>query len=344
MQKDTSGSHSFVSFGEIMLRLDCPPPQRFFRNEYFKKIFGGAEANVSVVLAQLGIPVRYVTALPPNDIAQSAIDSLRSFGIDTSFVYRSGERVGIYFTEHGNNIRASKVIYDRKNSSFASLQPGMIDWGKVFENTRFFFWSGISAALTQNAADVCKEALLIAKAKGLTISADMNYRRTLWNYGKKPSDIMPELLSQCEIITGDIDTIDVYFGIPESKGSNQEKFHFCCTELKKRLPRMKTFSMSFRGTDAHNQQTYSGALMLDNEFFFSPVYSLPQVVDRIGSGDAFQGGLLYGLINNLPGQEIINVAIASGALKHSVEGDFAILSRDEIEQFIINGAQNRVIR
>ena len=155
---------------------------------------------------------------------------------------------------------------------------------------------------------------------------------------------MPELLSECEIITGDIDTIDVYFGIPEGRGTNQEKFHYCCTELKKKLPGMKIFSMSFRGTDQYNQQTYSGALMLKNELFFSPVYSLPQVVDRIGSGDAFEGGLLYGLINTMSAQEIINFAVACGALKHSVEGDFAILSRDEIEQFIKNGAQNRVIR
>jgi 2-dehydro-3-deoxygluconokinase len=344
MPKKLNSNLYFVSFGEIMVRLDCPPPERFYRNEYFRKFFGGAEANVSVVLSQLGIPVRYITALPANAIAQSAIDSVRSFGIDTSFIYRIGERVGIYFTEHGNNIRPSKVIYDRKNSSFAALQPGTIDWPTIFQDTGFFFWSGISASLTQNAADVCPEALTIAKSKGLTIAADMNYRRTLWDYGKHPSEVMPELLSHCEIITGDIDTIEVYFGIKEGKGSNEDKFRFCAAELKKKLPAMKVFTMSFRGTDQHNQSTYSGALMMGDEFYFSPVYSLPQVVDRIGSGDAFQGGLLYALIHELPGQDIINFAIASGALKHSIEGDFAILSKEEIEQFIKNGAVNRVIR
>lgn len=344
MQKEKTNNPLLVSFGEIMLRLDCPPAQRFYRNEHFKKFFGGAEANVSVVLSQLGVPVRYITALPNNDIAQSAIDSIRSCGVDTSYISRTGERIGIYFTEHGNNIRASKVIYDRKNSSFATLTTGTIDWEKAFDGARYFFWSGISAALTQTAADTCGEAIQAAKRKGLTIIADMNYRRTLWDYGKHPSDVMPELLSHCEIITGDIDTIDVYFGIKEGKGNHEDKFHYCASELKKKLPAMKLLSMSFRGTDQNNQTTYSGALMMNDEFYFSPVYSLPQMADRIGSGDAFEGGLLYGVIHALSGQDIINFAIACGAIKHSMEGDFTFLSKEEIEQFIKNGAVNRVIR
>ena len=335
---------SIVTFGEIMLRLDCPPGQRFQRNKLFNRFYGGAEANVSVVLSQLGIHAKYVTALPANDIGQAAIDEMRAFGVDVSLIHRSGERVGIYFTEHGNNIRPSRVIYDRKNSSFASLQTGSINWQEAFENSSYFFWSGISAALTQNATDVCREALSAAKSKGLTIAADMNYRRTLWDYGKQPSEVMPELLSYCEIITGDIDTIAVYFGIPEGKGTNEDKFRFCAAGLKKKLPGMNAFTMSFRGTDQYNQPTYSGALMLGNEFYFSPVYSLPQTVDRIGSGDAFQGGLLYGLMKKIPGQDIINFAIACGAIKHSTEGDFAILTKEEAEQFIKSGAVNRVIR
>jgi 2-dehydro-3-deoxygluconokinase len=336
--------NTIVTFGEIMLRLDCPPGQRFQRNKIFNRYYGGAEANVSVVLSQLGINAKYVTALPANDIGQAAIDEMRAFGVDTSLIHRSGERVGIYFTEHGNNIRASRVIYDRKNSSFASLQKGTLDWKTIFNNSSYFLWSGISAALTQNAADVCHEALAVAKSKGLTIAADMNYRRTLWDYGKQPSEVMPELLSQCEIITGDIDTITVYFGIPEGKGSYEEKFRFCAAELKKKLPAMNVFTMTFRGTDEYNQSVYSGALMIGNEFYFSPAYTIPQTVERIGSGDAFQGGLLYGLMKKLNGQDIINFAIACGAIKHSTEGDFAILSKEEAEQFVKSGAVNRVIR
>jgi len=326
------------------MRLDVTPGQRFQRTESFKRFFGGAESNVAVVLSQLGINTRYVTALPANDMGTATIDSLRSFGVDTSYIHRGGERIGIYFTEHGNNIRASRVIYDRKHSSFAILTPGTLDWNKIFEGASYFFWSGIAAALTQNAADVCKEAILAAKAKGLTVIADMNYRRTLWDYGKHPSQVMPELLSHCEIITGDIDTIEVYFGIKEGKGSYEDKFRFCAAELKKKLPGMKTLSMSFRGTDQYNQPTYSGALLLNDEYHFSPAYSLPQTIDRIGSGDAFEGGLLYGLINQLPPQDIINFAIACGAIKHSMEGDFCIISKEEAEQFVKNGAVNRVIR
>ena len=340
----TGKENTIVTFGEIMLRLDCPPGQRFQRNKIFNRYYGGAEANVSVVLSQLEVCAKYVTALPANDIGQAAIDEMRAFGVDTSLIHRSGERVGIYFTEHGNNIRPSRVIYDRKNSSFASLKKGMINWNEVLDGCSYFFWSGISAALTQNAADVCKEALSAAKSKGLTIAADMNYRRTLWDYGKQPSEVMPELLSQCEIVTGDIDTITVYFGIPEGKGTYEEKFRFCATELKKKLPAMKVFTMTFRGTDQYNQSLYSGALMIGNEFYFSPAYTLPQTIDRIGSGDAFQGGLLYGLMKKMNGQDIINFAIACGAIKHSTEGDFAILSKEEAEQFVKNGAVNRVIR
>lgn len=335
-----------VTFGEIMLRLDCPPGQRLQRNELFRRFFGGAEANVSVLLSQLGMEARYITALPANDLGQAAIDSLRGFGVDTSYIHRSGERIGIYFTEHGNNIRASRVVYDRKNSSFASLTPGQLDWNKILDGAGYFFWTGISAALTQNAADACKEAIAAAQSKGLIIAADMNYRRTLWDYGKEPSAVMPELLSACDVITGDIDTIAVYFGIPEGTGlpGHEEKFRFCAGELKKKLPRMKTLAMTFRGTDEYNQQTYQGALMDNNAFYFSPAYSLPQVVDRIGSGDAFQAGLLYGLSNNMGAQDVINFGIACGAIKHSTEGDFAILSTNEANQFIKTGAVNRVIR
>lgn len=326
------------------MRLDVTPGQRFQRTESFKRYFGGAESNVSVVLSQLGISTAFVTALPPNDLGVATIDALRGFGVDTSFIHRGGERIGIYFTEHGNNIRASRVIYDRKHSSFATLTTGTIDWNKIFEGASYFFWSGIAAALTQNAADVCKEAILAAKAKGLTIIADMNYRRTLWDYGKHPSEVMPELLSHCEIITGDIDTIEVYFGIKEGKGSYEDKFRFCAAELKKKLPAMKALSMSFRGTDQYNQPTYSGALLLNDEYYFSPAYSLPETIDRIGSGDAFEGGLLYGMINKMSPQDIINFAIACGAIKHSMEGDFCIISKEEAEQFVKNGAVNRVIR
>ena len=340
-----SNSNLVVCFGELMLRLDCPTGQRFQRTESLRTFFGGAEANVSVLLSQLGVPVRYITALPDNPIAEAAIDSLKSFGTDTQFIHRSGERIGIYFTENGNSIRPSKVIYDRAHSSFSILTPGIIDWNKVFDGASHFHWTGISAALTQNAADVCREALQIAKQKGLTISADMNYRSTLWNYGRHPSEIMPELLGYCDIITGDIDTADTYFGIKTPADlSIENKFRFCCEALLKKLPALKIIGMSFRGTNEVQQPTYQCAICMNQEIILTPVYTIPQTTDRIGSGDAFMGGLLSGFLQEQNAKQIIYTAAACGVLKHSMEGDFSIISIGEINQFIQSGPVNRIIR
>ncbi len=340
-----SSSNIVVCFGELMLRLDCPPGQRFQRAESLRTFFGGAEANVSVLLSQLGVPVRFITALPDNPIAQAAIDSLKSFGTDTQFIQRSGERMGIYYTENGNSIRPSKVIYDRAHSSFSALAPGNIDWNKIFEGAGHFHWTGISAALTQNAADVCKEALQIAKQKGLLISADMNFRSTLWNYGRSPSDIMPELLGYCDIITGDIDTADTYFGIKTARDlSIENKFRFCSEALLKKLPTLKIIGMSFRGTNEVQQPTYQCAICMNKEIILTPVYTIPQTTDRIGSGDAFMGGLLFGFLQEQKAKQIIYTAAACGVLKHSMEGDFSIISIEDINQFIQTGPVNRIIR
>ncbi len=334
-----------ITFGELMLRLESPPGQRLQHSTSFRPFFGGAEANVSVLLSQLGMNVCFVSALPDNPIGQSAINALRSFGADTQFVQRSGSRIGIYYTENGNSIRPSKVVYDRKHSSFASLGPGSIDWNKILEKANWFHWTGISPALTQQSADLCLEALKAAKKKGLTISADMNYRSTLWDYGKLPSEIMPELLSYCDIITGDIDTVEIYFGIKiKSELSIEEKFKVCAESLLKIIPASKVLAMSFRGSNDSQLPTYVAAVSLNNEIAFSPLYTIPQTIDRIGSGDAFMGGLIFGLMQKQSAQELINSATACAVLKHSMEGDFTIITKEEMEQFIKTGPVNRVIR
>ena len=328
-----------------MLRLESQAGQRLQHTSSFRPFFGGAEANVSVLLSQLGMEVCFVSALPDNPIGQSAINALRSFGTDTQYVQRSGNRIGIYYTENGNTIRSSKVVYDRKNSSFASLGPGSIDWNKIFEKASWFHWTGISPALTQQSADLCLEALKEAKKKGLTISADMNYRSTLWDYGKHPSEIMPELLSYCDIITGDIDTIEIYFGIKIKSGSAvEDKFRLCTEALLKNLTALKVLAMSFRGSNDSQLPTYQAAVSLNNEITFSPNYTIPQTIDRIGSGDAFMGGLIYGLLQKQSAQVLVNNATACAVLKHSIEGDFTIITKEEIEQFIKTGPVNRVIR
>jgi 2-dehydro-3-deoxygluconokinase len=333
-----------ITFGELLHRLDCPPGQRLQHTQSFRSFFTGAEANVAVLLSQLGVPVSFVTALPGNPVAQLAANNLSTFGVDTSHIHISGERIGVFYSENGNSIRASKVIYDRKHSSFSALQKGMLDWNKILDGAEWFHWSGISAALTQNAADVCLEALTVARERGLKISADMNYRSTLWDYGKHPSEIMSRLLGCCDVIVGDIDTSAIYFGIQTPANiSIEEKFNHCADELQKKLP-ATTIAMSFRGRGNSMVPTYRAAMRHYSETVFSPEYMIPQTIDRIGSGDAFMGGLLYAIMQKADAQQTINTAVACGVIKHSIDGDFCIINKDDIFEFISHGPVTRVIR
>jgi 2-dehydro-3-deoxygluconokinase len=334
-----------ITFGELMMRLHVPNGKRIIQTNSFEIGYSGAEANVAVLLARLGLPVKFITRLPENDFADAALNSLESHRVDTSDIIRGGQRLGLYFTEDGNQLRPSRVVYDRKNSSFATIAPGMIDWKNIFKNAGWFHWSGISPAVSQSAADVCKEAIAAAKQAGIPVSADFNYRSTLWDYGKEPSGIMPLLLMDCDIVVGDIDTAKTYFGISIQDNRDIEK-HFInfAEELKKKLPSMESLAMSFRGKNELQQLTYSGALMKDGKYFFSKKYDIPQITDRLGTGDAFNAGLIFNFIHQTEGQSMIDFATACGVLKHSIAGDLALISRDEIEQFTKIGPRDRVIR
>ena len=328
-----------------MMRLHCPNGNRIIQSNSFDIGYSGAEANVAVLLARLGLDVKFLTRLPLNDFAEAALSVLQSQKVDTSEVVRGGERMGLYFTEEGNQLRPSRVVYDRKNSSFATITTGMINWKNVLEAAGWFHWSGISPALSHSAAMVCKEAITEASKKGITISADFNYRSTLWDYGKKPAQVMPALLKNCDIVVGDIDTAKTYFGITIKEGAKlEERFKSFAKELKKKLPSMKSLAMSFRGRNDLQQLSYSGALMKDGKFFFSKTYDIPHVTDRLGTGDAFNAGLIFNFINKSEGQRAIEFATACGVLKHSIAGDLALLNKEEIEQFIQAGPQDRVIR
>jgi 2-dehydro-3-deoxygluconokinase len=335
-----------VCFGELMMRLNTPSHQRFLQANALEVFFGGSEANVSVLLSRLGTPATFVSALPENDLGQSAIEAVTRHRVDTSFVHRDANRMGVYFTETSNTLRPSKVIYDRKNSSFACLHAGIIPWEKVFENADWFHWSGISAAVSAGGASVCLEALKAAKTAGVKISADLNYRSTLWNYGKQPSEVMPELLSYCDVITGDIDTAEIYFGIKIDKTLSREgSLKECGRRLKEKLPAMQLLAMSFRESRDSGSQLYSGVLISDTHVYSSAIHEFGDVVERIGSGDAFMGGLIHGLRENYSHQQAIDFAIAAGALKHSVPGEFAIISKMEIENLLTHGnAKGKIIR
>ena len=335
-----------VCFGELMMRLNTPSHQRFSQVDNLEVFYGGSEANVSVLLSRLGTPAAFVTAFPENDLGQTAIESIRKHGVDTAFILRTGDRLGLYFTETSNSLRPSKVIYDRKDSSFAMLKPGQIQWEKVFEKASWYHWSGISAAISASASKVCLEALKAAKKAGVRISSDLNFRSTLWKYGKHPSEVMPELLSYCDVITGDIDTAETYFGININKTkSKEDALKECGQKLKKKLPALQMLAMSFRESKDEGSLRYSGVLIIGNKLHFSAVREFTNIVERIGSGDAFMAGLIHALVENFPPQRAIEFAVAAGALKHSIPGEFAILSKEEIENFLAHGnAKGKIIR
>ena len=329
-----------------MMRLNTPSHHRFSQAESLEVFYGGSEANVSVLLSRLGTPASFVTCFPKNDLGDTAIESLRKHGVDTSSILRGGDRLGLYFTETSNSLRPSKVIYDRNDSSFATLQPGQIPWSTIFEKASWYHWSGISAAISSSASAVCLEALKAAKKAGVRISSDLNYRSTLWKYGKHPSEVMPELLSYCDIITGDIDTAEIYFGIKIDKSvSKEQALKECGQKLKEKLPALQLLAMSFREMKDSGSQLYSGVLIRGKELYFSTVREFTGIVERIGSGDAFMGGLIHALVGQFPYQQVIDFAVAAGALKHSIPGEFAILTKEEIENFLVHGnAKGKIIR
>ncbi len=342
-----------VTFGEIMLRLATPGYLRFTQANEFTATFGGGEANVAVSLANYGIPVDFVTRLPENDIARSCVMDLRKYGVGTSNIIYGGERLGIYFLETGAVARASKVIYDRANSAVAEIRPGMIDWKKVFEGVQWFHWTGITPALSQGAADACLEAIGVANEVGITVSCDLNYRKNLWKYGQKASEIMPALVEGCDIILGNEEDAEKVFGIkPEgfdvtaTAGEvNATEFDSVCTQLMGRFPKAKKVIITLRGSVNANHNTWGGVLYDGSKLFASRRYDITHIVDRVGGGDSFMGGLIYGLLTYAgDDQKALDFAVAASCLKHTVYGDFNQVSVSEVEKLMNGDASGRVAR
>ncbi len=342
-----------VTFGEIMLRLATPGYLRFTQAGEFTATFGGGEANVAVSLANYGIPTDFVTRLPENDIAKACVMDLRKYGVGTSDIIYGGDRLGIYFLETGAVARASKVVYDRANSAIAEIKPGMIDWRKVFEGAQWFHWTGITPALSQGAADACLEAIRVANEMGITVSCDLNYRKNLWKYGKKASEIMPALVEGCDIILGNEEDAEKVFGIkPEgfdvtaTAGEvNAAEFESVCTQLMKRFPRAKKVIITLRGSINANHNTWGGVLYDGSKLFASRRYDITHIVDRVGGGDSFMGGLIYGLITYTgDDQKALEFAVAASCLKHTIYGDFNQVSVEEVEKLMSGDASGRVSR
>lgn len=340
-----------VTFGEIMLRLAPPGFQRFTQARSFEAVYGGGEANVAVSLANFGEDVEYVTRLPRNELGDACLMSLRGYGIHTEHIARGGERIGIYFLETGAAQRASKVIYDRANSSFAAIQPGTIDWKNVFEGADWFHWTGITPAVSQGAAEVCREALQVARELGLTVSCDLNFRAKLWKWGKSAGEVMADLVSMCDVALGNEEDAEKVFGIkaPEADITagkvEADHYRFVCEELAKKFPSLKTISITLRGSLSASHNTWSGVLWQSGKFFSAPTYDILPIVDRVGGGDSFMGGLIYGLrkYKDEP-QKALNFAAAAACLKHSILGDFNAVSVSEVETLMGGDASGRVSR
>ncbi len=340
-----------VTFGEIMLRLAPPGLQRFTQARSFEAIYGGGEANVAVSLANFGEEVEYVTRLPKNELGDACLMSLRGYGIHTGHIARGGDRIGIYFLETGAAQRGSKVIYDRANSSFATIQTGMIDWRKVFEGADWFHWTGITPAVSQGAADVCREAIQVAREMGITVSCDLNYRAKLWKWGKPAGEIMTDLVSMCDVALGNEEDAEKVCGIeaPEADVTaakvEADKYLFVCEELAKRFSSLKTISITLRGSLSASHNTWSGVLWHSGKFYSAPMYDIIPIVDRVGGGDAFMGGLIYGLrkYKDHP-QKALGFAAAAACLKHSIIGDFNAVSVSEVETLMGGDASGRVSR
>lgn len=341
-----------VTFGEIMLRLATPGYLRFLQTDTLNATFGGGEANVAVSLANYGIPVEFVTRLPENEIADWCLADLRKYNVGTSYVLRGGNRVGIYFLETGAVARPSKVVYDRVHSSIAEVQKGMFDWKEILKEARWFHWTGITPALSQGAADVCLEAIETANEMGVTVSCDLNYRKNLWKYGKKASEIMPQLVAGCDLILGNEEDAEKVFGIKpegfevEKTGGeiNAAQFESVCRQLMKKFPRARKIIITLRGSINANHNTWGGCLFSD-KLYQSRRYDITHIVDRVGGGDSFMGGLIYGLIAYPDDdQKALDFAVAASSLKHTIYGDFNMVSVKEVENLMKGDGSGRVVR
>ncbi|GAB4492704.1 MAG: sugar kinase [Saprospiraceae bacterium] len=331
-----------LCFGEIMLRLSPSGAQRFVQAQQFEAVFGGSEANVAVSLAQFGVPVAYLTRVPDSELGCAALDAVARFGVKTEFSVRGGERLGLYFLEQGVGRRASKVIYDRAGSGMATLAPGMIDWHAALERTSWLHWSGITPALSQSAADALLEGLKTARERGIRISCDLNFRANLWKYGKTSAEVMPPLVALTDVLLGD----ETSFGIClRSNISDNADAGILLEAVKAAFPHLKHLAMTRREGFSASHNSYQGLLYDGQKLFFSKKYDLPDILDRIGTGDAFMAGLILGLQKNEADlQETVEFATAAAALKHYIAGDFNLCSEAEVRALMTGDSGGRIRR
>ena len=337
-----------------MLRLKSPQAERLFQSPLLEATFGGGEANVAVSLALFGLESALVTVLPGNQIGDAALAELRRRGVDTSRIVRGGERLGIYFLEAGTNQRPSVVIYDRDHSGMTQAGPGTFDWESVFDGAVWFHISGITPALSQSTANLSLRAVHEAKARGITVSCDYNYRGKLWNYGKKAPEVMRELVSHVDVGVANEEDCQLSLGITAGDDPGEQplapgeldvgKYERLCRNVFAAFPNLKYQAITLRESYSASHNGWSACLFNGRQFFVSTKYDLTPIVDRVGAGDSFAAGLIYGLATELGEDEALNFAVAASALKHTIPGDFNLVTLAEVRHLLAGDATGRVQR
>ena len=340
-----------VTFGEIMLRLKSPAYERFFQSPSLEATFGGGEANVAVSLANFGMDARFVTVLPKNDIGEACIRELRGFGVDTAHIARKEGRMGIYFLETGAVQRPSKVIYDRAGSAIAEAKPGDIDWEKAFEGANWFHITGITPAISEGAAELSLAAVKAAKELGLHVSCDLNYRKNLWKYGKTADEVMTELVRYVDTVIANEEDFQKSLLLKAESGNavesgelNVEQYKAIARMAMEKYPNIQRVAITLRESKSANHNDWSACLYNGKDFFLSRKYAITDIVDRVGGGDSFGGGLIYGLNHYADEKTALEFAVAASCLKHTVSGDYNRVGVSEVESLMKGSGSGRVQR
>jgi len=333
-----------------MLRLAPPGYERFLQTSQFVATFGGGEANVAVALSGFGLPAAYVTALPPNNpISDAVIGELRRFGVDTTKIARTKGRVGVYYVEAGANQRPSKVVYDRENSSIALAKPGDFKWDSIFEEAGWFHITGITPAISASAAELSFESVKMAREKGLLVSCDLNYRKNLWKYGKTAAEVMRELVKFVDIGIANEEDCQMALGIKSATDVHSGKlelgeYRSLAEKVMSEFPNLKALAITLRESKSASHNGWSACLFNGKDFLVSRHYEITHIVDRVGGGDCFAAGLIYGLQMLGSHQEALEFAVAASCLKHSIPGDFNRFSVDEVKNLLKGDGSGRVQR
>lgn len=339
----------FLTFGEIMLRLKAPGQERLFQSPVLEATFGGGEANVAVSLANYGEDAAFLTVLPQNSVADSCIRQLRAFNVDTSRILRGEGRVGIYYLESGANQLPSKVVYDRAYSAIALAKPGDIDWDQAFDGVEWFHITGITPAVSESAMELSLEAVRSAKQRGITVSCDLNYRKNLWKYGRQAVEIMEELTKYVDIAIANEEDVQKSLGITvdvdvESGELDREKYRVLSDKVLQAYPHMQCIAITLRESHSADWNSWAACLNDRKRFYVSKKYEIRDIVDRVGGGDSFAGGLIYALNRYGDKQQALEFAVAASCLKHSILGDFNRMEAADVEKLMGGDGTGRVQR